>query len=65
MESVSSILNKNVPAYSKDFDSKAEYKDKDGQELHASAKMDALRPLRYCCLKDLTLIQGTGMVPLH
>ena len=65
MESVSSILNETVPAYSKYFDSKAEYKDKDGQELHASAKMDALRPLSYCCLKDLTLIQGTGMVPLH
>ena len=28
-------------------------------------KLDALRSLSYCCLKDLTLIQGTGMVPLH
>ena len=63
MESVSSM--KTVPADSKDSDSKAEYKDKDGQELQASAKRDALRPLSYCCLKDLTLIQGTGMVPLH
>ena len=65
MESVSSILNETVPADSKDFDSKAEYKDKDGQELHAAAKMVALRPFSYCCLKDLTLIQRTGMVPLH
>ena len=64
-ESVSSILNETVPADSEDFDSKAEYKDKDGQELHASAKMDASRPVSYCCLKDLTFIQGTGMVPLH
>ena len=63
VESVSSM--KTVPADSKDFDSKAEYKDKDGQELHAPAKMDALRPLSYCRLKDLTLIQWTGMVPLH
>ena len=28
-------------------------------------KLDALRSLSYCCLKDLTLIQGTGLVSLH
>ena len=28
-------------------------------------KLDAFRSLSYYCHKDLTLIQGTGMVPLH
>ena len=37
-QSVSSILNETVPADSEDFDSKAECKGNDGQELHAAAK---------------------------
>ena len=45
-ESVSSILNETVPADSEDFDSKAEYKDKDGQELHAAAKAGCIEIIK-------------------
>ena len=45
-ESVSSILNETVPADSEDFDSKAEYKDKDGQELHAAAKTGCIEIIK-------------------
>ena len=57
---------KTVPADSKDFDSKAEYKDKDGQELQASAKMDALRPLSLLLSEgfDIDSRDRNGATPL-
>ena len=45
-ESVSSILNETVQADSEDFDSKAEYKDKDGQELHAATKTGCIEIIK-------------------
>ena len=51
-ESVLSILNETVPADSEDFDSKSEYKDKDGKELHAATKTG--------CIEIITLLLSQG-----
>ena len=66
MESVSSILNKNVPAYSKDFDSKAEYKDKDGQELHAATKTGCIEIIKLLLSEgfDIDSRDRNGATPL-
>ena len=51
-QSVSSILNETVPTDSEDFDSKAEYKDKDSQEFHAATKTG--------CIKTIKLLLSQG-----
>ena len=65
-ESVSSILNETVPADSEDFDSKAEYKDKDGQELHAAAKTGCIEIIKLLLSQgfDIDSRDRNGVTPL-
>ena len=65
-ESVSSILNETVPADSEDFDSKSEYKDKDGQELHAAAKTGCIEIIKLLLSQgfDIDSRDRFGLTPL-
>ena len=66
MESVSSILNETVPADSKDFDSKSEYKNKYGQELHAAAKTGCIEIIKLLLSEgfDIDSRDRNGVTPL-
>ena len=61
-----SILNETVPADSEDFDSKAEYKDKDGQELHAAAKTGCIQIIKLLLSQgfDIDSRDRNGDTPL-
>ena len=65
-ESVSSILNETVPADSEDFDSKVEYKDKDGQELHAATKTGCIEIIKLLLSQgfDIDSRDRNGVTPL-
>ena len=65
-ESVSSILNETVPADSEDFDSKSEYKDNDGQELHAAAKTGCIEIIKLLLSQgfDIDSRDRNGVTPL-
>ena len=65
-ESVSSILNETVPAVSEDFYSKAEYKDKDGQELHAASKTGCIEIIELLLSQgfDIDSRDRNGFTPL-
>ena len=62
----SSILNESVPADSEDFDSKAEYKGKDGQELHAAAKTGCIEIIKILLSQgfDIDSRDRNGATPL-
>ena len=65
-KNVPSILNETVPADSEDFDSKAEYKDKDGQELHAATKTGCIEIIKLLLSEgfDIDLRDRNGATPL-
>ena len=65
-ESVSSILNETVPDDSEDFDSKSEYKDTDGQELHAAAKTGCIKIIKLLLSQgfDIDSRDRNGATPL-
>ena len=59
------FINKTVPADLEDCVSKAEYKDKDGQEIHAAAINGNIEIIELLLSQEFEVDSGTRKVLLH